>query len=184
MLLYSLTSFFISLILFPFVLRFLMRWHRVPTTNLLYVQMIKLTQPYLYRVEKIFGSTNYIDGPSFIIAILLCILSIKLKMIIFGMKINILKLFFATGLMILNKILTIYFLAGLLNAFSSVNTISMNRPFLEVSSHFIKKQLAAISWVLNKIRKDRRLNQYAFLIWLTIVFLMNLSIEHQLYLVA
>ena len=158
-----------------------MRWHRIPSTNFLYIQIIKLTQPYLYRLDKIFTSTSYIDSASFIISILLCIVAIKLKVILFGAKLSILKVLLGAGLMILNKIVTIYFLAGLLNAFSSVNTISMNRPFLEVSSHFIKKQLALISWILNKIKKDHRLNQYTFFIWLTIVFIMNLSIEHQLY---
>ena len=165
--------FILQILIYPFALRFLFRWHQVDFYNPLTQSIIQLTSTPVKWFSTFSRATKTFDTPAFLITLILSISIITLKKHSFGSFVTFPSLIILGVLEVLNIFCSLYLIAGLIYGISSF--FGLHNANIKVFAQMIVGQL-------NKIRKvfptgSNTAIDLSFCIWWVLLLSIDYSLD-------
>jgi len=177
---HSLLYFLSYLLLLPFFLRILFRYHRLPLGHPLFCLVLNMTNPFIYPLSKIVSPSLYVDRPAcvFTFTMMIILTQIKFFFQLTGPFFEVLLVISALDW--LNRIIILYVVLGLLRLIRPV--LSMPKSLEALIENFTDPALRKLiffsyifpSFIQTIIRK------YPLILWVAILIGIHLVFEEMM----
>lgn len=163
------TLFLLQLIIYPFALRFLMRFHQVEYYNPLTQSVLRLTHKPLKIFEKFCQTTSTCDTPALLCTYALCLALLALKKHLLGLSVSLTSLAVLGALEVLNTFCSLYFFSSIVYAISSF--FGLYNAKIKVFLQLISSQIAAIEEFFPSLRQGPM--NWSFTLWFFLLIVVD-----------